>query len=48
MKKEYMKPAMCVVKLQQQTHILAESANGYDGKSLDIPEDQVEDEDDVF
>ena len=47
MKKEYMKPAMRVVLIQQH-HILCGSPGGYDGKSLGTyrgGEDTVTDDD---
>lgn len=47
MKKKYMKPQMEVVKIQH-AQMLCTSSEGYDGKSLGIPEGQVNDEDDVF
>ena len=50
MKRQYMKPAMQVVKLQQQ-HIICSSPDGYDSKSLDTYRDdgdEVTDEGDIF
>ena len=48
MKKTYIKPTIQVVKLQQRSHILAGSPNGYDSQSLDIPGGQIDNEGDVF
>ena len=50
-KQAYMKPAMCVVKIQQQ-HIICTTTNGYNGRSLQMrggSEDyQIDDEDAVW
>lgn len=47
MKKQYEKPAMRVVKIQQQSIICA-SPGGYDGKSVAMPGGTVDDEEDVW
>ena len=50
MKRQYMKPAMQVVKLQHQ-HIICSSPDGYDSKPLDTYRDdgdEVIDEGDIF
>lgn len=47
MKKEYIKPTVQVVKLQQQ-HIICTSPGGYNDRTLDMPGGQVDDEEDVF
>ena len=47
MKKEYMKPQMEVVKIQL-TQMLCESPGGFDSKSVDLQDGQVENENDIF
>ena len=48
MKKEYNKPAMRVVKMQQRVHILAGSPGGNDGKSMQMYNDAIDDENAVW
>ena len=43
MKKEYMKPAMRVVKTQQQ-HIICSSPGGQEGRSIPMPEGTIDNE----
>ena len=43
MKKEYMKPAMRVVKMQQR-HIICTSPGGYNGQSMKMYNDAIDDE----
>ena len=48
MKKEYMKPAMRVVKMQQR-HIICTSPGGYNGQSMQIySSDAIDDENAVW
>ena len=47
-KKEYNKPAMRVVKMQQRVHILAGSPGGNDGKSMQMYNDAINDENAVW
>ena len=50
MKRQYMKPAMRVVKIQHQ-HIICVSPAGYDGKSLGTHRssgDKITDDDEIF
>ena len=42
-----MKPQMEIVKIQL-TQMLCESPGSYDGRSLGIPKEKVEDENDIF
>ena len=49
MKKQYMKPTMRVVKIQQQHIICGSPYNQQDGKSLQVYEDtEIESEDEVW
>ncbi len=47
MKKQYMKPTMRVVKIQQQ-QIICTSPGGYDNHSLGMQGGTIDDEDDVW
>ena len=47
MKKEYMKPAMRVVKMQQR-HIICTSPGGYSGQSMKMYNDAIDDENAVW
>lgn len=47
MKRQYEKPAMRVVRIQQQ-HIICTSPGGYDGRSVGIQGDTIDDEEDVW
>ena len=47
MKKEYIKPAVQVVKLQQQ-HIICTSPGDYNDRTLGMPGGQVDNEEEVF
>ena len=43
MKKEYMKPAMRVVKIQRQ-HIICSSPGDQEGRSIPIPDGEINNE----
>ena len=47
MKKEYMKPAMRVVKMQQR-HIICTSPNNYSGQNMKMYNDEITDENAVW
>lgn len=47
MKKQYEKPSMRVVRIQQQ-HIICTSPGGYDGQSLQMRGGTINDEEDVW
>lgn len=47
MKKAYEKPAMRVVRIQQQ-HIICTSPGGYDGHTVGIQGGTIDDEEDVW
>ena len=47
MKKQYMKPAMRVVKMQQR-HIICTSPGGYNGQSMKMYNDAIDDENAVW
>ena len=46
-KKEYMKPAMRVVKMQQR-HIICSSPNNYNNQSMQMYNDEITDENAVW
>jgi hypothetical protein len=47
MKKEYMKPAMSVVRIKQQ-HIICTSSGSYNGQSIKMQSGSIDDEDYVW